>query len=129
MVYGVFSGEYSDWNAIGYFEDKGKAEAYCKEHNEKCEYSWDEYYIKPLLNLVDNDPNIYRLYVYNERNDGVWKEDYELSATKEQTRVIDGGWRIWVEVWLIPCDFSEERVRKIGRDAIAQYKAKKEGIV
>lgn len=130
MVYGVFGGEYSDWYVMGYFEDKEKAEAYCKEHNDKCEYDWDEYYVKPLLNLVDNDPNIYRLYVYNDGNGSVWEEIGEFSEKKKQTRIIrNGDYSLWVKVWLLPCDFSEERVRKIGRDIIAQYKAQKEGIV
>ena len=130
MVYGVFGGEYSDWYVMGYFEDKEKAEAYCKEHNEKCEFSCDEYYIKPLLNLVDNDPNIYRRYVYSECNEDVWKDGGELSETKGQTCVIEyGDGRRWVKMWLRPCDFSKERVRKIAHDALAKYKAQKAGIV
>jgi len=129
MVYGVFGGEYSDWFVVGYFENKEDAEAYCKEHNDKCEYDWDEYYIKPLVNLADNDPNVYRRYVYNERNDDVW-EDNELSETKAQTCVVDFGNGVrWVKVWMLPCDFSKERVRKIAHDLLAEYDAKKAGIV
>ena len=41
MVYGIFSGEYSDWTCHGYFETQKDAAAYCKEMNNKQEY--DEY--------------------------------------------------------------------------------------
>ena len=130
MVYGVFGGEYSDWFVVGYFESKKDAEVYCNLHNAKCEDSWDEYYIKPLLNLVDNEPNIYRQFTYSEYRDEVWKEDDMVSNTKEPTFIVDYGNGVrCVNVWMNLCDFSKERVRKIAQDALAKHDAEKAGIV
>lgn len=132
MVYGVFSGEYSDWFVVGYFEDKEDAEAYCKEHNDKCEYDWDEYYIKPLLNLANNDPAVFRKYVYNEYRDEIWEENGEYSEAKLEAKVrsLRGEHPVkWVDVWMQPCDYNEERVRKIAHDAIAKYNAAQKGLL
>lgn len=49
MVYGVFSGCYSDWAVHGYFNSKEDADKYCYVCNKNGEY--DNYYVKPLENL------------------------------------------------------------------------------
>ena len=49
MVYGVFSGCYSDWSVHGYFNSKEDADKYCCVCNKNGEY--DNYYVKPLENL------------------------------------------------------------------------------
>lgn len=129
MVYGVFSGCYSDWEVHGYFEKKTDAEAYCKMKNKNIEYESQDYYVKPMLNLADGDPDVYRLYEYNEYWDSVY-EERAFSTKKKRTRVVDyrTGVRC-VEVWLKPCDYNRDKLRKIAHDALAKYKAEKEGIV
>ena len=50
MIYGVFSGCYSDWRIIGYFENKDDAEKYVVSHNNITD-EYDEYYILTINNL------------------------------------------------------------------------------
>ena len=46
MVYGIFCGQYSDWDVIGYFNNKEDAEKYIAFENNKLGY--EEYYIIEL---------------------------------------------------------------------------------
>ena len=65
MVYGVFSGQYSDWHVHGYFEDKVAAQKYCAKKNlhkenydddeEESWYSHHTYYVKDIPNLINNN--------------------------------------------------------------------------
>lgn len=130
MVYGVFSGEYSDWEVHGYFEKEEDAIAYCDMMNNG---GYQEYYVLNLLNLKGGDPGVYRCYSYNQSCDYVCQMDcaYWLSTEKHETEVKTAGFknRYFAYVWLKPRDFTEDKVRKIGQDAIAKYKAEKEGIV
>lgn len=127
MVYGVFRGEYSDWSVDGYFENREDAEAYCKLQNANC---GDECYIKPLVNLINNDPDIFRHYIYSTIDGSVWEIEEDLTETKRQTRITEfpNGLR-WVNVWMLPCDSFEAKVRKIAQDELARDKAEKAGIV
>jgi len=52
LVYGIFSGEYSDWVVHGYFTDRGRAEQYCAKLNFDQDY--DEYYVKDISE-IDSD--------------------------------------------------------------------------
>lgn len=47
MVYGVFSGYYSDWYIVGYFTNRYDADKYC------CLCGNGDYYVKPLKDLTD----------------------------------------------------------------------------
>lgn len=129
MVYGVFSGEYSDWEVHGYFDKEEDAIAYCVMKNGG---GYREYYVLKLLNLKDGDPEVYRCYSYNQQTNYVDQLDWGeyLSTEKHETEVAKSGFRdrYFAYVWLKPRDFTEEKVRKIGQDAIAKYKAEKEGI-
>ena len=49
MIYGIFSGCYSDWSVHGYFDNKEESEKYCCVCNGNGKY--DTYYVKPLENL------------------------------------------------------------------------------
>lgn len=129
MVYGVFSGEYSDWEVHGYFDKEEDAIAYCDMKNSD---DYQNYYVLKLLNLKDGDPEVYRCYSYNQERDYVGQLDLGeySSAEKRETEVTTAGFRnfYFAYVWLKPRDFTEDKVRKIGQDAIAKYKAEKEGI-
>lgn len=130
MVYGVFRGEYSDLSVDGYFENREDAEAYCERQNANRRYGWEECYIKPLVNLITNDPDIFRHYIYSTGDDCVWEVEEDLTETKRQTRITEfpNGIR-WVNVWMLPCDSFEAKVRKIAQDELARDKAEKAGIV
>lgn len=45
MVYGVFSGIYSDWFVLGYFDNREDADKYC------CVCGYSDCYVEPLKNL------------------------------------------------------------------------------
>ena len=49
MIYGIFSGYYSDWIVEGYFNNKEDAEKWVAFKNNESGY--DEYYIKELRNI------------------------------------------------------------------------------
>lgn len=64
MVYGIFSGCYSDWSVHGYFKDRDSAEKYCAKLNQK-ENEWDEYYVKNLPE-IDEDVKDVKLKYYHQ---------------------------------------------------------------
>jgi len=49
MIYGIFSGEYSDWDTHGYFDNKEDAEKYCAHKNFGLKY--DRHYFIELPNI------------------------------------------------------------------------------
>lgn len=51
-VYGIGTGEYSDWNIVGFFTDKLQAEKYCQFMNDK--YPHENYEVCELENLNEN---------------------------------------------------------------------------
>ena len=55
MVYGIFCGQYSDWDVIGYFNNKEDAEKYIAFENNKPGY--EEYYIIELNNIEIDEKN------------------------------------------------------------------------
>ena len=55
MVYGVFSGCYSDWYIVGYFNNREDADKYC------CICGNGDYYVEPLKDL--NNEKIGRAHV------------------------------------------------------------------
>ena len=73
MIYGVFSGCYSDWRIIGYFENKDDAEKYVVSHNNITD-EYDEYYILTInnLKLTEEQKNIkvkqYHTVVFDYKN-------------------------------------------------------------
>ena len=94
MVYGIFSGEYSDWNCEGYFNTKKEANAYCKEMNHR--HGYEEYYVKVLYNLAEGKDNgCKKAYRYYNRT-GEWERDKyddeqqnENICEKERRRICD----------------------------------------
>ena len=131
MVYGIFSGVYSDWECHGYFETEAEANEYCNEHNG--ENSWDNYYVKPMLNLAEGaDPTIKRAYVYYIKgiDAGTYKrskDDDDFSGhARSRVSCYGTGEPCWVVVYVTP--ENEHKVPKIAQDLLAEWKAKKEGI-
>ena len=47
MVYGIFTGLYDDWDVIGYFDTREKADKFC------CTYGNGDFYVISLDNLSD----------------------------------------------------------------------------
>ena len=128
MVYGIFSGEYSDWTCEGYFDTKEEANAYCKEMNEKCEY--DNFYVKVLYNLAEGkDRECKKAYYYSNRTKE-WGRDkyYDDDILKgNDTRL----WRMNMGEELVIVFVKDEdahKVPKIAQDAIAKYWAEREGL-
>ena len=128
MVYGIFSGEYSDWTCHGYFDTKEEANAYCNGMNNKQGY--DEYYVKVLYNLADGkDRECKKAYYYNNSTKE-WGR-YHISdddiLASDEARVyqrIKGNELVTVFV----NDEDAHKVPKIAQDAIAKYWAEREGL-
>ena len=73
MIYAIFSGYDSDWNILGYFENKDDAEKYVASHNDVAD-DYDKYYILEVnsLKLTEEQKNIkvkqYHSVVFDYRN-------------------------------------------------------------
>lgn len=97
MVYGIFSGEYSDWQCHGYFETESSAKAYCKAKNmEKLKWE-DDYYILVLHNLVEGaDRDSKKAYMYFAEDGRVERAKYDDDGilTGDGPRVIANRWNI-----------------------------------
>ncbi len=63
MIYGIFSGTYSDRHIVGYFDNLEEAEKYCAfKGGKECEYEIEE--VKDLHNDVDLS-KVEVMYCYN----------------------------------------------------------------
>lgn len=128
MVYGIFSGEYSDWNCEGYFDTKKDANAYCKEMNHR--HGYEEYYVKVLYNLAEGkDKECKKAYRYYNRT-GKWERDkYDDDDILKSSRT-----RIYARkkgeecVIVFVKDEDAHKVPKIAQDAIAKHWAEREGL-
>lgn len=80
MIYGIFSGYYSDWIIEGYFKNKEDAEKWVAFKNDESGY--DEYYIKEIRN-IEIDENIKKLNVKHYHEVGFiynpWRKKFEMS--------------------------------------------------
>ncbi len=79
MIYGIFSGHYSDWSIEGYFKNKEDAEKWVALKND--EYGYDEYYIKEIRN-IEIDEHIKNLNVKHYHEVGFiynsWRKKFEM---------------------------------------------------
>lgn len=128
MVYGIFSGQYSDWQCHGYFETQEEADAYCKEMKTKQEY--DEYYVKVLYNLADGkDKGCKKAYYYSnitkEWGRDEYSDDYLLKGSEPCLWRMKKGEEL---VIVFVKDEDAHKVPKIAQDAIAKYWAEREGL-
>lgn len=127
MVYGIFSGEYSDWNCHGYFETQKDADAYCKEMNNKSGYF--EYYIKALYNLAEGkDKECKKAYYYNNRT-----KEWGRDPSSDDDILVSDDARVYRDkgaelVIVFAKDDDAHKVPKIAQDAIAKYWAEREGL-
>lgn len=128
MVYGIFSGQYSDWQCHGYFETQEEADAYCKEMETKQEH--DEYYVLVLYNLAEGkDRECKKAYYYSNRTKG-WgrnKESDDDILKGDETRVYAGKKGEEYVVVFVK-DEDAHKVPKIAQDAIAKFWAEREGL-
>ena len=73
MIYAIFSGYDSDWNILGYFENKDDAEKYVASYNDVAD-DYDNYYILKVnsLKLTEEQKNIkveqYHTVVFDYKN-------------------------------------------------------------
>lgn len=126
MIYGVFYGWYSDWDAVGYFTNEKQAEEYCKKMNRK---KSEDYFVKPLSALDGTEEPKKRI---------AWEVDMETGAVARESWLDDEipndngkPYRVsWygdkVLLWLYPGE--ETKAVKIAQDYLAQLKAEREGL-
>lgn len=130
MIYGVFTGEYSDWDVVGYFKTEAEAEAYCKRRNESVRYESDECYVLPMVDLSAEPYEGERIPYWVELEKGEAREYYGYSskdAPEDGILITESffGDKV-VIVWAYPAE--ADKIVKIARDRYAEYKAKMEGI-
>ena len=127
MIYGVFSGCYSDWRIIGYFENKDDAEKYVVSHNTVAD-EYDEYYILEVnnLKLTEEQKNVkvkqYHTVVFDYENGKfVMRNEpdrYSLCLNDKERMIKIGHICKWVSFYLMSED--REKAEKICQDLISQ---------
>ena len=127
MIYGVFSGCYSDWRIIGYFENKDDAEKYVVSHNDIAD-EYDEYYILEVnnLKLTEEQKNLkvkqYHHVVFDYENGKfVMRNEpdrYSLCLNDKERMIKIGHSYKWVSFYLMSED--REKAEKICQDLISQ---------
>lgn len=136
-VYGIFSGEYSDWNVHGYFIDKSLAEKYCALKNRSLdEYSscFDNYYVYELNNIQDDVKGLEDIELkyyheividYNRDKNGIIRNEpdrykyYIGEIKKGKIRTYLNG---WISFSINSNTTDRERVEKIALDLFNEFK-------
>ena len=131
MIYGVFTGEYSDWDVIGYFKTEAEAEAYCERRNEGKINAYDQCYVLPMIDLSAVPYEGKRIPYWVELKKGKAHQYYGYSSEDAPedgiivTKNIFGD--TFAIVWVYPAE--TDKIVKIARDRYAMYKAREEGLV
>lgn len=139
-VYGVFNGEYSDWDVVGYFTSREEAEKSCAVHNNILGFD-DEYVME--LECLDGKielPQKALYYLHTVVFDNTEKgwvmrntpEGYKFSVEdydeKESSTIEDRF--VWIAISVKARNGIEDRkrVEKIAQDRLYKYLAEKNGI-
>ena len=132
-VYGIFSGQYSDWSIHGYFTDENKAEKYCAKMNIEDEdkgYWNDYYYIVEIANMEENIimdyDNIKLLYEHEvvfDFDKGIRNEPdrYNYYTGKLKENSIIYRYNTWVAFTINTNSIDRNIVEKITQDLYAQF--------
>lgn len=134
-VYGIFSGEYSDWSVHGYFIDKDLAERYCALKNQGENYYFDNYYVVEIDNIQDEVKgleNVKLKYIHevviDYNNNGYKMRDepnryvYYSGDSKcypNKIRTYNSG---WVAFCINSDSMEREKAEKIALDMFNEYK-------
>ena len=139
MLYIIGQGCYSDWSLVGYTDNKELAADYVARHNEKEERSWDKYWFD-ALDKIESEVTKKRYIEYTYRcgvNDcgeyeflsPQWeigeneiKDEYSAPRVQKDNK---GRYAIFAQ---LDAAYDDEKVMKIMRDALAEYKAREEGL-
>ena len=131
-VYGIFNGEYSDWNCLGFFTDELEAEKYCALMNSKN----DGCYVVKIDNLTGKvdlskiKPKY--VYLFSESFNDFWSNSQEILCNGHEqwisevryTRNDNAKYMITV----ITTEKNRDKAVKIAQDMFAKYKAEKMGL-
>lgn len=138
----IFEGRYSDWEPMGYVNTEEEAQSVCAKHNVEFfggqygdKYCYNEWYyleVKPFnTDGYDIDTPTYELVdvVFN------WNDDFckfdELQTyvkEKEPPKVVQEDEYCTVIRLRVTPKTEGEKILKIAKDYLMQYKAEKEGI-
>lgn len=138
MIYGIFSGAYSDWNVYGYMTDKDEAEKYCALKNKQNDDEWDRYYVIEINHIHANVKNVKLKYYHTvvfDFNDDMRFDDnmrsepdryeYYIGENREpftRYNIFKNG-EGWVS-FSFNCD-TREKAEKIAQDKYFQFQAYK----
>ena len=133
MIYGIFSGAYSDWNIHGYMNDRDEAEKYCALKNKQNNNdSWGRYYIIEINHINANVKDVKLKYYHTvvfDFGDGMRDEpdryEYYIGEKREPSaryNTFKNGCG-WV-AFHFDCD-TREKSEKIAQDKYYQFLAYK----
>ncbi len=137
-IYGIFNGEYSDWNVLGYYTTREEAEKRCAIKNEEYRYS-EEYVIE--LDCLDGtvkttENKLYYLHevVFDKEEEGwIMRNEptrYRYSVNEMPEKEIREG-RFGIMIYVKSRQGAEGRakVEKIAQDRLYKHLALKKGIL
>lgn len=128
MIYVIGEGEYSDWDLIGYTTSKEEAQIIVAEKNENDSYCWTWY--KELEEITQermNKPKVLQLAIYDTRFSRLIGDEKSNLVLKEISEIKKDSLSYYVRK-TFPLGTSEEKMLKVCRDMIAEYKAKEQGL-
>lgn len=125
MIYGIFSGWYSDWAIIGYLTDEKQAKKYCEKMNNGRPERSKKYYFREMIALDGTEKEPERVAWEVNTEDWTINESYREEPKDGKTFEVNEFWPS-VTLWLYPGE--ETKAVKIAQDCLAQWKAEREGV-
>lgn len=120
-IYGIFEGEYSSWNCIGYFENEEEAYRYCAETETK----YDRPYVMEIERInceFSNETVFYEYHCSITNNEMNWIHLESCSLHPKPPKIQKNLFRGYVYLEFTIQKFDEELARKTAFDLYAKWK-------
>lgn len=126
IIYGIFEGEYSNWNCIGYFENEEEAYRYCAETESK----YDRPYVMEIERInceFSNETVFYEYKCSFKNNEMKWICLESCSLRPKSPKISTSYGHVYLTFMILKID--EELARKTAFDLYAKLKYQKEANV
>lgn len=119
IIYGIFEGEYSNWNCIGYFENEEEAYRYCAETETK----YDRPYVMEIERInceFSNETVFYEYQCSFKNNEMRWIRLESCSLRPKPPKISTSYGYVYLTFMILKID--EELARKNAFDLYAKWK-------
>ena len=121
-IYGIFEGEYSNWNCIGYFENEEEAYRYCAETETK----YNRPYVMEIERInceFGKETVFYEYHCSFKKNEMKWIHLESCSLRPKPPEISTSYGYVYLTFMILKCD--EELARKNAFDLYAKWKYKR----